>query len=55
MEVEDALEIVVSLAGENVITLGDALDNDLAEERNRQIEAVELIEELLRVMSKQKK
>jgi hypothetical protein len=46
----DALAIVRDLANENVLEEFQAQDNELEEERQRQIEAVERVDDLLTIL-----
>lgn len=45
MKIEEAIEIVLELAKENILTEGDAKDNDLGNERNKQVNACETVED----------
>ena len=44
ISLERAADIVLQLATENVLTMGNALDNQLLEERAEQLEALDFIE-----------
>tara|TARA_R110000751_G_C13671583_1_gene470335 strand:- start:202 stop:399 length:198 start_codon:yes stop_codon:yes gene_type:complete len=45
MKLERAIEIVLELARENILTEGDARDNDIEDERNRQFDACAVVED----------
>jgi hypothetical protein len=45
MKLERAIEIVLELARENILTEGDAKDNDIEDERNKQFDACETLED----------
>ena len=45
MTFERAIEIVLELARENILTEGDARDNDIEDERNRQFDACAVVED----------
>ena len=45
MKLEKAIEIVLELARENILTEGDARDNGLEDERNKQFDACGTVED----------
>lgn len=45
MKLERAIEIVLELARENILTEGDARDNGLEDERNKQFDACGTVED----------
>jgi len=45
MKLERAIEIVLELARENILTEGDARDNELEDERNKQFDACGTVED----------
>jgi hypothetical protein len=45
MKLEDAIEMVLELARENILTEGDARDNGIETERNRQFDACNTLED----------
>tara|TARA_Y100000590_G_scaffold223870_1_gene253233 strand:+ start:357 stop:551 length:195 start_codon:yes stop_codon:yes gene_type:complete len=45
MKLEQAIEIVLELARENILTEGDARDNGLEDERNKQFDACGTVED----------
>ena len=45
MKLERAIEIVLELARENILTEGDAKDNDIEDERNKQFDACGTLED----------
>jgi hypothetical protein len=45
MKFEQAIEIVLELARENILAEGDARDNGLEDERNKQFDACGVVEE----------
>ena len=44
-KLEQAIEIVIELARENILTEGDARDNGLEDERNKQFDACVMVED----------
>mgnify|MGYP000450172809 CR=1 FL=1 len=47
MSISEALESILDLAKESVISEMDARDNDILEERKRCIEAIKMIEDFI--------
>ena len=45
MKIEEAIEIVLGLATGNILAEGEARDNDLENERNKQVNACETVED----------
>ena len=45
MELKDAIEIVLALAAENVLNPVDAAENDIEDERQRQLTALDVVAE----------
>ncbi len=47
MKLEKAMRIVLELARENILTEGDARDNGIEDERNKQFDACETVEDFV--------
>ena len=46
MDIADALQIVIELAKQNKLSQQEANENDLQEERKRQLEAIAIVEDM---------
>ena len=46
MDFAAALQIVIDLASQNVLSVQEANENDLQEERKRQLEAINMVEDM---------
>ena len=50
MKLEEAIKIVLELARENILTEGQAMDNGIWDERNKQFDACEMVEVCFKFM-----